>query len=95
MMAEKGGWEEMTFGKKKSATSNAPRKHSTKNSRPTQKMKTNSTGDDRGNAVEGEISVNEETVDDVKPRKGRKRKASEAATNEIPHRRSVRTRKER
>jgi hypothetical protein len=97
MMSEKGGWEEMAFGKKRSGTSNATRKPSTKNSVPIQKAKTNSTEDDRSNAVVAKVGASEEIVDGVKPRKGKKRKAFEvgqAGTEDVPRRRSVRTKKE-
>jgi hypothetical protein len=91
-MAEKGGWEEMAFGKKKSG----PRKTSAKNSSPIQKTKANSTDDDRGNAVEAEAGTSEDILDGVEPRK--KRKASEIdqdGLKEVPRRRSVRTKKEK
>ncbi|OJA19359.1 hypothetical protein AZE42_00407 [Rhizopogon vesiculosus] len=94
MMSEKGGWEEMAFGKKKST---ATRKPSTKDSVPIQKAKTNSTDDNRSNAVVAEVGASEEIVDGVKPKKGKKRKASEVdqvGAEDVPRRRSVRTKKE-
>lgn len=92
MMAENGGWEHMTFGKKKSA----PRKPSTKNSGSIQKRKTKSTDDDPGNTVGAEAGSSEDIVDDVKPRKEKTRKASEVdqGNKDVPLRRSVRTKRE-
>lgn len=87
MMAGNGGWEQMTFGKKKSGASNAPKK-------PSRKME--STDDDHGNTVGAEVGSSEDIVDDVKLKKGKKRKASEVdqGNKGVPLRRSVRTKKE-
>jgi len=92
IMSEKGGWEEMTFGKKKPSTSTRPRQPATKNSR----AKTNPTNNDGGGSeVEGNVDASEEP--DIKPKKGKKRKASDIDTGTqkvmVPHRRSVRTKK--
>lgn len=86
MMSEKGGWEEMTFGKKKPSTSKRPRQAATKNSRAT-----DDSGDEK---VEAKVDASEEP--DVKPKKGKKRKAPDvvAGTQEVPRRRSVRTKKD-
>lgn len=89
MMSEKGGWEEMTFGKKKPSTSKRPRQAATKNSR----AKTNPTNDNSGGEVEAKIDASEEP--DVKLKKGRKRKAPDVDTGtQEPHRRSVRTKED-
>ncbi|KAG1892162.1 DUF55-domain-containing protein [Suillus subluteus] len=90
MMSEKGGWEVMSFGKKKPSTSKRPRQAATKNSR----AKINPTNDNGGSEVKAKVDASEEP--DVKPKKGKKRKASDVdvGTQEVPHRRSVRTRKE-
>ncbi|KAG2369740.1 PUA-like domain-containing protein [Suillus spraguei] len=89
MMSEKGGWEEMTFGKKKPSTSKRPGQASAKSSR----AKRNSTDVNGGSEVEAKVDTNEEP--DIKPKKGKKRKASDvdAGTWEVPQRRSVRTKK--
>lgn len=89
MMSEKGGWEEMTFGKKKTSASKRPRQAATKNSR----VKPTPTDDD-DSEVEARVDTSEEL--DVKPKKSKKRKASDvdAGTKEVPLRRSVRTKKE-
>ncbi|KAG1783020.1 DUF55-domain-containing protein [Suillus placidus] len=86
MMSEKGGWEEMTFGKKKPSTSKRPRQAATKNYRAT-----DDSGDEK---VEAKVDASEEP--DVKPKKGKKRKAPDvvAGTQEVPRRRSVRTKKD-
>jgi len=100
VMAKRGGWEEMTFGKKRPSTSNLPRKpkSSTKKSGHIQKSKVNSSDDDGSKAIEVEPGASEEIVDEMGPKKGKKRKASEvdgAGTNDVPQRRSLRARKER
>ncbi|KAG1752512.1 PUA-like domain-containing protein [Suillus paluster] len=88
MMTEKGGWEGMTFGKTKSGTSNRPRQP-TKNSRAIQKK--TPTRDNGGDEVEAEVGADDEA--EVKPKKGKKRKASDidTETQEVPRRRSLRT----
>ncbi|KAG0709909.1 PUA-like domain-containing protein [Suillus ampliporus] len=89
MMTEKGGWEGMAFGKKK--TSNRPRQPATKNSGAIRKtILADGSG---GSGVEAEVGADEET--DVKPTKGKKRKASDVdtGTQEVPRRRSLRTKK--
>jgi len=91
MMSEKGGWEEMTFGKKKTpSTSKRPRQAATKNSRAKTKPANNNGGSD----VEAKVDASEEP--NVKPRKGKKRKATDidVGPQEVPNRRSVRTKKE-
>ncbi|KAG2155071.1 DUF55-domain-containing protein [Suillus bovinus] len=84
MMSEKGGWEEMSFGKKKSSTSTRPKQS---------KVKTSTKNDDGGSEVDAKVDE-----PDIKPKKGKKRKASDVdpRTQEvaIPYRRSVRTKKE-
>lgn len=89
MMSEKGGWEEMTFGKKKTSASKRLRQAATKNSR----VKPTPTDDD-DSEVEARVDTSEEL--DVKPKKSKKRKASDvdAGTKEVPLRRSARTKKE-
>lgn len=88
MMSEKGGWEEMTFGKKKPSTSKRPGQAATKSS----KAKKSPTNVNSGE-VEAKVDTNEEP--DIKPKKGKKRKASDvdAGTREVHQRRSVRTKK--
>ena len=97
MMTEKGGWEEMTFGKKKTGKSNGPRQPVAKNSRATRKTKTSSTDDDSGNEVEVGAGASEDIAAEVKPRKGKKRNASDvdSGSQEVPLRRSVRAKKDR
>ncbi|KAG2156342.1 DUF55-domain-containing protein [Suillus clintonianus] len=89
MMSEKGGWEEMAFGKKKSSTSKRSKQAATKNS----EAKTNPTDNNGGNSVEARVGASDEPL---KTKKGKKRKASDvdAGTQEVPRRRSVRTKKE-
>jgi hypothetical protein len=87
MMSEKGGWEEMTLGKKKTSASKRPRQAVTKTSR----VKPNPTDDNDGSEVKAKVDTGEEP--DVKQKKGKKRKASDvdAGTEEVPLRRSART----
>ncbi|KAG1768647.1 DUF55-domain-containing protein [Suillus occidentalis] len=90
MMSEKGGWEEMTFGKKKTSATKHPRQAATKNFR----VKPTPTDDNDGSEVKARVDTSEEL--DVKPKKSKKRKASDvdAGTKEVPLRRSARTKKE-
>lgn len=90
MMSEKGGWEEMTFGKKKTSATKRPRQAATKNSR----VKPTPTDDNDGNEVEARVDTSEEL--DVKPKKSKKRKAFDVddGTKEVPLRRSARTKED-